>query len=82
MDFSKWRPEILDETEYLVFHNYFVFVGIFFLLTRFTFSGPISFRYQCIVVYFRRLLSTVKMDYEENMENARYESMPRMMTLL
>jgi hypothetical protein len=48
----------------------------------FTFSGPISFRYQCIVVYFRRLLSTVKMDYEENMENARYESMPRMMTLL
>jgi hypothetical protein len=26
MDFSKWRPEILDETEYLVFYNYFVFV--------------------------------------------------------
>ena len=35
-------------------------------LPKFTFSGPISFRYQCIVVYFRRL------DYEENMENARY----------
>jgi hypothetical protein len=23
MDFSKWRPEILHEIEYLVFHNYF-----------------------------------------------------------
>ena len=25
MDFSKWRPEILHEIEYLVFLNYFVF---------------------------------------------------------
>jgi hypothetical protein len=25
--FSKWRPEILNEIEYLVFHNYFVFFG-------------------------------------------------------
>jgi len=27
MDFSKWRPKILHEIEYLVFHNYFVFFG-------------------------------------------------------
>jgi hypothetical protein len=25
MDFSKWRPEILHEIEYLAFLNYFVF---------------------------------------------------------
>jgi hypothetical protein len=27
MDFSKWRPEILHEIEYLVFHHYYVFFG-------------------------------------------------------
>jgi hypothetical protein len=27
MNFSKWRPEMLHEIEYLVFHNYFVFFG-------------------------------------------------------
>jgi hypothetical protein len=27
LDFFKWRPEILHEIEYLVFHNYFVFFG-------------------------------------------------------
>jgi hypothetical protein len=46
MDFSKWLLEILHEIEYLVFHNYFVFFGKqFFFLPKFTFSGPISFRY-------------------------------------
>ena len=72
MDFSKWEPEIVHEMEYLVFHNYFVFfIFYYFFFSKFTFSGPISFRYYCIV----RLLpssATVKMDYEENMENARY----------
>ena len=69
MDFSKWEPEIVHEIEYLVFHNYFVFCFLFF--SKFTFSCPISFLYYCIV----RLLpssATVKMDYEKNMENARY----------
>jgi len=37
MDFSKWRPEIVDEIGYLVFHNYFVFFGIFFFFAEFTF---------------------------------------------
>jgi len=45
MDFSKWRPEILHEIEYVVFHNYFVFFGKKNFLPKFTFSGPISFRY-------------------------------------
>jgi hypothetical protein len=35
MDFSKWRPNILHEIEYLAFHNYFVFFWkIFFLFFR------------------------------------------------
>jgi hypothetical protein len=42
MDFSKWRPEILHEVEYLVFHNYFVFFGKKKYFPEFTFSGPIS----------------------------------------
>jgi len=53
MDFSKWRPEILHEIEYLVFYNYFVFFW-----KKNKFSGSIIFRYLCIVVYFdRQLLS-------------------------
>ena len=38
MDFSKWWPNILHEIEYLVFHNYFVFLGknkFFFQNSRF-----------------------------------------------
>jgi len=37
MDFSKWLPEILNETEYLVFHSYDVFFSDqFSLLSLFT----------------------------------------------
>ena len=66
MDFSKWQPEILHQIEYLVFHNYFVF-----FFSKFTFPGPISFRYYCIVLLLPSA-ATVKMGYEENIENARY----------
>ena len=47
----------LHEIEYLVFHNYFVVFGE-----------------KLILIYHCLLLSsaTVKMDTEENMENARY----------
>ena len=64
MDFSKWRPEILNEIEYLVFHNYFVF-----------FQGKKIRSDQFSLLMYRCLLpssATVKMDYEENMENAHY----------
>jgi hypothetical protein len=43
MDFSKWRPEMLHEIEYLVFHNYFVFFGkivFFFRNSRFPVCPP------------------------------------------
>jgi len=43
MDFSKWRPEILHEIVYLVFHNYNVFLGK--LISGIHVFGPISFRY-------------------------------------
>jgi hypothetical protein len=70
MDFSKWTQEILHEIEYLVFHNYFVFfwkkksseIHVFlsdqFSLLMYRYLPPSSV--------------TVKMNYEENMENARY----------
>jgi hypothetical protein len=58
MDFSKWRPNILHEMEYLAFHNFFFFfLNLFSFLSKFTFSGPVSFRYQCIVYFHRLLLS-------------------------
>ena len=70
MDFSKWRPEILHEIEYLVFHNYFVFFE-----KKKCFSSEIHvFRSnQFSLLMYRCLLpssATVKMDYEEYMENA------------
>ena len=70
MDFSKWRPEMLHEIEYLVFHNYFVFFG-----KKKCFSSEIHvFRSnQFSLLMYRCLLpssATVKMDYEEYMENA------------
>jgi hypothetical protein len=73
MDFSKWRLEILHEIEYLVFHNYFVF----FEKKKFFRNSEINvFRLdQFSLLMYRCLLpssATVKMDYEENMENARY----------
>jgi len=71
MDFSKWRPEIVDEIGYLVFHNYFVFFGIFFFLllnSRFRSDQFSLLMYRCLLPS----SATVKMDNEENMENARY----------
>ena len=43
--------------------------NVFFRDSRFPVRSV--FVYKCIVVYFRRLC-TIKMDYEENMENAHY----------
>jgi len=70
MDFSKWRPEILHEIEYLVFHSYFVFFGkqlFFFRNSRF----PVRSVFVINVSLFTSSV-TVKMDYEENMVHARY----------
>jgi len=71
MDFSKWRPEIVHEIGYLVFHNYFVFLKkIYIFFAEFTFLSD-----QFSLLMYRCLLpssATVKMDNEENMENARY----------
>jgi hypothetical protein len=69
MDFSKWRPEILHEIEYLVFLNYFVFPwkNKFFRNSRFPDRSVIV-----INVSLLNSAVTVKMDYEENIENARY----------
>ena len=50
MDFSKWRPNILHEMKYLVFHNYNVFFG-----KKNIFCFPVWSVF-CIFVYFRRLL--------------------------
>jgi hypothetical protein len=76
MDFSKWLLEILHEIEYLVFQNYFVFFGKQF----FSSSEIHVFRSdQFSLLIYRCLLPssvTVKMDHEENLENA------RMITLL
>ena len=71
MDFSKSRPEILHEIEYLVFHNYFVFFG------KKTCSSEIHVFQSdqfSLLMYCCLLPSsaTVKMDNEENMENAHY----------
>ena len=72
MDFSKWQPEILHEIEYkmyLVFHNYFVFFeNLFFRNSRF----PVRSVFVINVSLFTSVSVTVKMDYEENMENACY----------
>jgi hypothetical protein len=66
------RPEILHEIEYLVFHNYFVF----FLKKNPIFSEIHVFRSaQSFLLMYRCLVPssvTAKMNYEENMENARY----------
>jgi hypothetical protein len=69
MDFSKWRLEILHEIEYLVFLNYFVFPwkNKFFRNSRFPVRSVIV-----INVSLLNSAVTVKMDYEENIENARY----------
>ena len=72
MDFSKWLPEFLHEIEYLVFHNYFVFFGKKFFFPKFT--GVFRSDQFSFLMYRYLLPSTVtaKMNYEENMENARY----------
>jgi len=74
MDFSKWRPEILNEIEYLVFNNYNVFVFFW----KFT-PPPLEFTFflsdQFLLLIYLCLLpssATVKMDNGENMENAHY----------
>jgi hypothetical protein len=73
IDFSKWRPNILHEMKYLVFHNYNVFFG---KKKYFLFSGLISFLYLCLLPS----SATVKMDNGENvMKNI---VMQGMMTLL
>jgi hypothetical protein len=72
MDFSKWRPESLHVIEYLVFpHKYFVF----FLKKKLSFEIHVFRSDQFSILMYRCLLpssATVKMDYEENMGNARY----------
>jgi hypothetical protein len=73
MDFSKWPPEILHEIEYivyLVFHNCFVF-GKKKCSSEIHVSRSDKFS---LLMYHYLLTSsvTVKMDYEENMENAHY----------
>ena len=69
MDFSKWRPEILHEIEYSVFQNYFVFFGNKTFLPKFTFYDQFSLlMYRCLLPS----SVTVKMDYEENLENVRH----------
>jgi hypothetical protein len=69
---SKWQPDILNEIEYLVFHNYNVFLVVEILLPlEFTFY----FSDQFSLLIFLCLLpssATVKTDNGENMENARY----------
>jgi hypothetical protein len=72
MEFSKWRPEILHEIEYLDFHKYFVFFDKIIIVS----SEIHVFRSDQFSLWMYRCLllssATVKMDYEENMENARY----------
>ena len=66
MDFSKWWPKI----EYLVFHNYFAFFG-----KKNSFEIHVFRSDQFSLLMYCCLLpssATVKIDYEENMENARY----------
>ena len=70
MDFSKWRPDILHEIEYLLFHNYFIFFVekiISSVIHVFRFDQFSLLMYRCL----HPSSVTVKMDYEENMENAR-----------
>ena len=64
MNFSKWTPEILHEIEYLVFHNYLVF----FLKNKNSYEIHLFRSHR----YLLPSTATVKMDCEENMENARY----------
>jgi hypothetical protein len=52
------------------FSQLFCFFLEFFFFPKFTFSGPISFLIN--VSLFSSAAVTVNMDYEENMENARY----------
>ena len=70
MDFSKWPPKILHEIEYLVFDKYIVFFG-----KKISSEIRVLRSDQFSLLMYRYLLLspvTVKMDYEENMENARY----------
>jgi hypothetical protein len=72
MYFSKWQPEIWHDIEYLVFfHNYDVFFGkiIFFSGIHIFRSDNISF---LMYLFLLPSSATVKMDNEENMENAGY----------
>ena len=71
MDFSKWWSEISHEIEYLVLHNYLAFfeknIGIF-RNPRFPFRSVFIIS----VSLFTSVVCYVKMDNEENTENARY----------
>ena len=64
MDFSKWRPEIVHEIKYLVFHNYFVFLGKN-MNSRFRSDQFSLLRNRCLLPS----SAIVKIDNEENMEN-------------
>jgi hypothetical protein len=68
---TKWQLKILQEIEYLFYHNYFVFFG----KIVFSFEIHVFRSDQFSILMYRCLLpssATVKMDYEENMGNARY----------
>ena len=65
--FSKWRPEILHEIEYFKF---FTIILSFFSSEIHVFQSD---QFSLLMYRFLPPLSaTVKMNYEENMENARY----------
>ena len=72
MMYTVLQPDILNEIEYLVFHNYnFIFVVDILFPLEFTFYLSDQFS---LLIYLCLLPSsaTVKMDNGENMENARY----------
>ena len=67
--FSKWRPEILHEVEYLVFRNYFVFFWKKKSDEIHVFQSD-----QFSLLMYRCLLPSLlsKWITKKNMENARY----------
>ena len=71
-DFSKWRPEILRDIEYLFFHNN----NVFFAKKILYIPGIYVFRFDqfSLLMYLRLLPSSaaIKMDNGENRGNARY----------
>jgi len=72
MDFSKWRPEIFYEIEYLVFHNYNVFLGGKIPAGIHVFCPIIFFVINVSLTLFTPVVCYCQKDNGENMENAPY----------